>query len=461
MFIKYFIFTILFFSFVSQNIITSWSYDKVSMYDIQKINKFLSSFIKEPIEIPLTIKNDTLIINNISLIQIQTNLYDSLINYNTGLLLFSPNKITLCFNFSYSDIRYKGNSLLELKIKNFKLKVKNDKTKEKSYFSIKMNSPKENYIIQGIPDKEFLNWIKSVLYQEFTKNLVLTKIIPEYLEYGLYNYYIDFYKKNKEFKIETNNFFGNMNFPMENNKYMYFCEDLLNEYKTAFCYYSGFTSIYEESKDKTKVPLINENFSHNEKGLYNIFINNDMIKTIIEYISLYYFSYSPKYYNNKTNIKKLSYEFNVASLQKYFTGLEQLKPENIFDCEIYIENGTLNEAIYRIKVNIQDEKKNNFVMRVSSNIKVDIPLTKNVRFNLCLNNTLTKYIEILSSSLETKIDIKDLEGLKKVIEESYDFSYNPICLSDNGFSLKDYFSEIINSYTKEEGIYFEGKHLYQ
>ena len=461
MFIKYFIFTILFFSFVSQNIITSWSYDKVSMYDIQKINKFLSSFIKEPIEIPLTIKNDTLIINNISLIQIQTNLYDSLINYNTGLLLFSPNKITLYFNFSYSDIRHKGNSLLELKIKNFKLKVKNDKTKEKSYFSIKMNSPKENYIIQGIPDKEFLNWIKSVLYQEFTKNLVLTKIIPEYLEYVLYNCYIDFYKKNKEFKIETNNFFGNMNFPMENNKYMYFCEDLLNEYKTAFCYYSGFTSIYEESKDKTKVPLINENFSHNEKGLYNIFINNDMIKTIIEYISLYYFSYSPKYYNNKTNIKKLSYEFNVASLQKYFTGLEQLKPENIFDCEIYIENGTLNEAIYRIKVNIQDEKKNNFVMRVSSNIKVDIPLTKNVRFNLCLNNTLTKYIEILSSSLETKIDIKDLEGLKKVIEESYDFSYNPICLSDNGFSLKDYFSEIINSYTKEEGIYFEGKHLYQ
>ena len=71
-----------------------------------------------------------------------------------------------------------------------------------------------------------------------------------------------------------------MNFPMENNKYMYFCEDLLNEYKTAFCYYSGFTSIYEESQDKTKVPLINENFSHNEKGLYNIFINNIIIKRI-------------------------------------------------------------------------------------------------------------------------------------------------------------------------------------
>ena len=37
--------------------------------------------------------------------------------------------------------------------------------------------------------------------------------------------------------------------------------------------------------------------------------------------------------------------------------LEQLKKEDIFDCEIYIEKGNLNEAVYKVKVNIIEEKK--------------------------------------------------------------------------------------------------------
>ena len=49
----------------------------------------------------------------------------------------------------------------------------------------------------------------------------------------------------------------------------------------------------------------------------------------------------------------------------------------------------------------------------------------------------------------------------KAIEESFDFSYNPICLNSDGISLKDYFAEITNAYAKEEGLYFEGPQLYQ
>ena len=59
---------------ISQNIITSWNYDKVAMYDIQKINTFLKSFVQSPLEIPYTFSNDTLQINNIKLIKITTNL---------------------------------------------------------------------------------------------------------------------------------------------------------------------------------------------------------------------------------------------------------------------------------------------------------------------------------------------------------------------------------------------------
>ena len=459
----YFIFSLLFSIYISQNIITSWNYDKVAMYDMQRIKTFLTSAFETPFDIYISIAKDTLIIDNIKLTQIQTNLYDSLINYNTGLLLFSPNKMTIYFNFSYTDSAkgYKGDSILELKILTFKLKVKNDKKSEKTNFSIKMSTTKENYIISGIEDKEFLNSLIDIFYQEFNNKLVLSNIIPEKMEKDLGNYYIEFYKKYKEFKVETNDFFGKMIFPMRNDKYMYFCEDLLGEYKTAFCYYSGYTSLYEDIKDKTKVPLKNERFSHNNDDLYNIFINQDMIKTIIDYISSNYFAYTPKYYNDKTNTKELSYKFNVESLQKYFIGLENFNKEDVFECEVYIENATLTDAIYKVKIKIKNPNYDYFIMRVTSDLTIDIPIIKSVRFNLCLKDIKTRNIEIIPSTINPQVKISDLEGLKKVIEESFDFNYNPICLNDNGISLKDYFSEINKVYIENEGIYIEGNHLYQ
>ena len=463
MFKKILIFSLLFSLYISQNIITSWNYDKVAMYDLQKINTFLISFTETPFDIPISITNDTLTIENIKLTQIQTNLYDSLINYNTGLLLFTPNKITLCFDFSYTESKkgYKGNSTLELKIMNFKIKVKNNKETEKVDFSLKMTTSLESYSIPGIQDKDFLKLLQNVLYYEFNKNLILTKIIPEELEKGLKNYYKKFYEKNKEFKIHTNDFFGYMIFPTRNNKFLHFCEDHLGEYKTSFCYYSGFTSIYEYPQDKTKVPLVNERFTHNEDDLYNIFINRDMFQSISNYIIDHYLAYNPKYYNNKTNVKELSYDFTVASLQKYFSGLEYLKKEDFFECEIYIENITLFETQYKVFVRIKDENKNYFVLRINSDINIDMPISKSVRFTMCLKEIKSKKIEVVESTVIPQVEISDLDGLIKAIEESFDFKHNPICLNDEGFNLRDYFSEINKIYIQEEGIYIEGKQLYQ
>ena len=461
---KLLFFFLLFSLYCSQNIITSWNYDKVAMYDLQKINTFLTSFTEKPLDIPISIKNGTLTINNIKLTQIQTNLYDSLINYNTGLLLLSPNKITLFFDFSYNEEKkgYKDNSTLELRILDFKLKIKNDKDiKKKADFFIKMSTDLDNYSIPGISDKEFLKLLQNVFYYEFNKNLILSKTISEKLEVGIKDYYIKFYETHDEFKLQTNEFFGSMIFPLKNNKFLYFCEDLLEEYKTSFCYYKGYTTLEDDQEDKTKVPLVNERFSHNEDDLYNIFINKDMFQSISDYIVNHNLYFNPKYYNNETHIKELSYDFTVESLQEYFKGLDNIQKEIIFDCEIYIENITLFETIYRVKININDENKNNFQMRINSQINVDLPITKSVKFNLCLKEIKSKNIEIISSTIEPQVEIKDLDGLKKVIEESFDFEHIPICLSDDGISLRDYFSKINKIYLQEEGIYFEGKQLYQ
>lgn len=143
--------------FLSQNIITSWNYDKVAMYDLQKIITFLNNFANNPIDIQNTFEKDTISVKNIKLIKVETNLYDSLINYNTGLLLLTPNKITLNFNFSYTESSQglSDTATLALSILSFKLKIYNNKTSENVYFNIKMTSPIENYSVPGIKDKEF------------------------------------------------------------------------------------------------------------------------------------------------------------------------------------------------------------------------------------------------------------------------------------------------------------------
>ena len=458
-----YIFLTFFSIFLCQNIITSWNYDKVAMYDLQKINTFLNTFAQNPIDIPVVISNKTLGINNIKLIQIDTNLYDSLINYNTGLLLLAPNKITLYFNFSYSDGTQKGDATLELKILTFKLKVINDKvTDKKAKFEIKMTSPLENYAVPGIQDKTFLETLKYTLCEGFQDTQVLSKMIPEKMETGLYNCYTEYYKNVKEFNLQTKDFFGNLKLNIKNDQFLYFCEDLLGEYKTAFCYYKGKVQDAEGSNDdKTKCPLNNERFSHNDDDLYNLFIHNDLFGYSMDYFVKNYFEKNVKIYNNKTNTKQLSYDFSVASLNKYFRGLESLQKTDYFDCEIYIEKGNLNEVVYKVRVNIRDTNKNYFEMRVTSGITLDIPIKKSVRFDICLKETKTKSVEILFSTTKPQVEVSNFEGLQKAIEESFDFSYNPICLNSDGISLKDYFAEITNAYAKEEGLYFEGPQLYQ
>ena len=449
--------------FICQNIITSWNYDKVAMYDLQKINTFLNNFAQNPLDIPITLKNNTLTINNIKLIQIDTNLYDSLINYNTGLLLLAPNKITLYFNFSYEDGTQRGDTTLELKILTFKLKVSNDKaTDKKATFEIKMTSPLENYSIHGIQDKTLLEALKYLFCKGFQDNSVLNKIIPEKMETGLYNCYTEYFKNIKEFNLQTKDFFGNLKLSIKNNEFLYFCEDLLGEYKTAFCYYKGNVQDIEGSKDdKTLLPLKNERFSHNEDDLYNLFINNDLFEYSMDYFVKNYFEKNAKIYNNKTNTKQLSYDFTVNSLNKYFRGLEYLQKTDYFDCEIYIEKGNLNEVVYKVRVNIRDENKDYFEMRVTSGLTLDIPIKKSVRFDICIKDTKTKSVEIIFSTTKPQVEVSDFEGLQKAIEESFDFSKNPICLNNDGISLRDYFAEITKAYAKEEGLYFEGPQLYQ
>ena len=448
--------------FFCQNIITSWNYDKVGMYDIQKIKSYLmKEFHGKEFKMPYNIVWNNIRITNITLVDIETNLYDSYLNYNRSLFLLTPNKVTLFFNFNYSEstLGYNETATLELKIGTYKLKIFNDKTNQSVRFSSKMSSPMENYVVPGIKDKEFYAKLQDSLYSGFQLQSLLSRYIPEIIDEGLAKYYNEFYSKKKEFKIQTSEFFGKKSYSMRNNKFVYFCEDLIGEYKNGFCYYKGYSSDEGDKTDKTKVPIANERFAHNTDDLFNIFINKDLVNDILkDKPTLEFFKLNPKIYNQKTSNKKLSYDFNVASLSKYFSGLKQLNNNANFDCQIYIDSIEFNRVSYKVKFNIDN---NNFVIKVTSDLDMDISISKNVRINLCLKEMKTKTVEVVSDINNLKVEISNLEGLKNAIDNSFDSDYNKICLTDEGISLRDYFNKIKNAYIREEGIYLEGEHLYQ
>ena len=116
-----------------------------------------------------TISWNNIVITNLRLIDIQTSLYDSYLNYNNGLFLLSPNKVTLFFNFSYSEstLGYNDTATLELKIGTFKIKISNNKTTQETKFSSKMSSPMENYVVPGIKDKQFYAKLQDYHYHSF------------------------------------------------------------------------------------------------------------------------------------------------------------------------------------------------------------------------------------------------------------------------------------------------------
>lgn len=460
---KNIIFFLLFSLFFAQNIITSWDYDKVAMYDIQKINTYLlTELVKQDIAIPGLVLVHNIHVTNVRLIDVQSTLYDSYLNYNNGVFLFTPNKVTLYFNFSYSESTrgYNDSATLELKINTLKIKIKNDKISQKPKISTKMAARQEDFNVPGIPDKEFLNLLIDTLFSGFVRAYVLSELIPGIMDEGLNKYYNDFYSRKKEFKITTSEFFGKLVFGMNNNIFTYFCEDLIGDYKNNFCFYLGYTDKEEEKVDKTKIPLSNERFSHNPDNLYNVFINKDLLEDISSYVIKSYLFFNPKIYNNKTNIKKLSYDFNVASLKKFFSGLNNFRDDEYFYSEVFIDNITSTEAKYRAKINI-GSNDNNFVININSKIAMNLSTKRGVRFNLCLKEAKATNIEVVSSSFEPKVEITNFEGLKNAIDESFDYDYNKICLSDDGISMRDYFSKITNVYAREEGIYLEGRHLYQ
>ena len=435
--------------YISQNIITSWHYDKVQMYDLQKIGNILSSQIMEKVTSLPDFEEDAIKITNLKLIGVQHSLYDSYLNFKTGLLLFTPNKVTLSFNFTHTCESGSGPASFDLKINILKMRLTNFKQNQTQKVEVSMFSAEDDYNVFEIPDKALLARVRTALYKGFESNKILNGISSKI---DLITYYQDFYKDKKSLDFETSTFLDSKKISVNFNRFVGFCEDVTGKAESALCYYSGEVD-GEEKADKTKVPTSNENFV-NPQDTYNTFINIDLLNNIMN--KLLKDGLSEKTFNKDSVVKTLSYDFTVGSLKKYLSGLDSYQASEAFEAKVKINEFSTNKVKLTANFNIGD-KTNVFSLDVELEIKLKVSLFRSVRLNTCLESAKTTQVSVKSGG----VSITNESGLKSAIEEAFDYDNVPLCLSNKGVTLRDYYSIITKVYCQDEGIYIEGNQLYQ
>jgi hypothetical protein len=268
----------------------------------------------------------------------------------------------------------------------------------------------------------------------------------------LITYYQDFYKDKKSLDFETSTFLDSKKISVNFNRFVGFCEDVTGKAESALCYYSGEVD-GEEKTDKTKVPTSNENFV-NPQDTYNTFINIDLLNNIMN--KLLKDGLSEKTFNKDSVVKTLSYDFTVGSLKKYLSGLDSYQASEIFEAKVKINEFSTKKVKFTANFNIGD-KTNVFSLDVELEIKLKVSLFRSVRLNACLESAKTTQVSVKSGG----VSITNESGLKSAIEEAFDYDNVPLCLSNKGVTLRDYYSIITKVYCQDEGIYIEGNQLYQ
>ena len=434
----------------TQNIITSWHYDKVQMYEMETIGDMFTYENLKDITFG-ELKEDFITINNLKISDVSHSLYDSYLNFKTGLILLTPDKVSLSFTFNYTFGDITSNASFDFKINIIRIKYKNNKEEQTQAVNISGEFSDTDFSVYDISDKILSERVRYAIYKGFKNNYILNGTIFKNID--IIQYYKNRLSKKPDFVLKTGTFLGQKEININLNRFVAFCEDVEGKLKTALCYYSGEIDNVEDKTDHSQDPLKKADFL-NSTDTYNTFININLLNKIAQKISTE--GISQKTYDKTVPKKSLSYDFTVASLKKFFNGLDAYDNALEFSASIKISEFDTKSAKFNANFNI-GENQNVFSINVELNFGLEFSLKKNIRLNLCLNNVSNIKVTISTGS----VTIKDEAGLVSAIQESFDFGNIPICLSDNGVSFRDYYSKIKNVEASEEGFYIFGDQLYQ
>ena len=165
---------------------------------------------------------------------------------------------------------------------------------------------------------------------------------------------------------------------------------------------------------------------------------------------------SEKTVSKKTLTKASEFDFTVSVIKAYFNGLNSYENNEILEVKIKINELNSKSTKFNMAFNI-GSKVNAFSLDIKADIPLKLKISKSVRINVCLDNLNNFKISVKSGN----VSIIDESGLKTVLANFVKYLNEEVCLTDNGISLRDYYSIITKAYIQDEGIYLEGNQLYQ
>jgi len=425
----------------TQNIITSWHYDKVLMYIYKNIQNYIGEDLLELIkQIKIEPKEE----GDIKILEIKptsTSLTtpDSYGNLNSGLFLFTPYKLSLNFDSKYN---YNGKELkaqIELNVYEVKFNVYSTKKN-------KINIKDKDFIVYDV-EKSILNNFKNLIIKIFNENEVMSKISEKI---NIKGYYEKIMKEHRNFTYESSKVLGNKKIEISLNRFVDFCKEVDLKFENALCYFSGEVN-GEDTKDKKNAILSINNFTE-ANDYYHMFINykllNDVMKKMIN-------EGIKNNFKNGSISKSLDYNFTTKYIKEVFDFT--FAEDNItFNVDVEIINFNFNSkgngnATIKNTINIEGHTEKiefNFTLEFNSTTSI----IKSTRINICFSQVKVK-------DVKSSTKIKDEKKLESWIENS--FEPNKLCLSDNGITLRDYFSYMKEVKSEENGIFIKGMHLYQ
>lgn len=437
-----------------QNIVTSYSYDKINTYTYEYIQNYLNSDFLTALKQIDDIKQDNLIISDIKATSSSSRLAFSYGNMDIGLFLFSPKKLTVTYSFNYKIGEAEAQAAtLELSV--FEIKVTlgfKEDTKEPDV-TVKIEKRDKDFDVYNAKSEDEKQVIDALI-QGFESQGVFTDY-AQTIQTGITNLYSTMYKSKPSFEYQSSKLLENRKVIVKLDKFMGFCKDVQKTYESAVCFYSGEvdqevkTGIYEDAlkKEEFKAPGDDYySFIH-----YNLF--NDAITNMISQKDLILEL-------SKTSFEEISFGFTVKDLKEIFSDISS----DFADTDEYVVKSKITSMSIAdtgiVTLNMENaitikDTPNVIVFTLQMELQPNAKVPSYASFDLCISTFTIREIKVTTGRMEHEDILKN--RITMVFDKAVQY---PTCLSDNGIDLKDYYRYLDEAEIGEKGVYLKGKHLY-
>ena len=268
---------------ISQNILTSFDYDKTLAYTLQDVQTMLNKNLLSNLQ-ALTYPNlvDGITLSNIKPTAVSATLTSSYGNMQTQLYLFSPSKLSITFTLDYTTTTSTTGSC-EVSFGVFDFRTRFNVASGKPAVNVLIESRAKDYVIFNVDSAETASQIQNAMYTQMIQQNIITSIATE-IEKGINAFYEELYTNKAQYTFTSSTLLGNIPVNIMFNTFISFPEDLGKEYKSAITSYAGSVDGKEVTGDKKEKALEQSNFVKPGDD-YFTFINYDLFNVIISYLS--------------------------------------------------------------------------------------------------------------------------------------------------------------------------------